>query len=177
MTGRVIGHYRLIDKLGEGGMGKVYRAIDTMVEREVAMKSLKPELASRPDVLERFRSEATLLAKLNHPNIAQLYSFFKDGNEFFMVMEYVPGKTLEKLIQERGALPWRRAVEIAAQMLDGIQHAHTLGEHHLHRRGQGGHGRFAAKCESHRLRHRAGPRWKPHDAGRPPDRHARISRS
>jgi serine/threonine-protein kinase len=84
MTGRVIGHYRLIDKLGEGGMGKVYRAIDTMVEREVAMKSLKPELASRPDVLERFRSEATLLAKLNHPNIAQLYSFFKDGNEFFM---------------------------------------------------------------------------------------------
>lgn len=130
MTGRVIGHYRLIDKLGEGGMGKVYRAIDTMVEREVAMKSLKPELASRPDVLERFRSEATLLAKLNHPNIAQLYSFFKDGNEFFMVMEYVPGKTLEKLIQERGALPWRRAVEIAAQMLDGIQHAHTLGVLH-----------------------------------------------
>ena len=82
MTGRIIGHYRIIDKLGEGGMGKVYRAIDVMVEREVAMKALKPELAARPETIDRFRSEAVLLARLNHPSIAQLYSFFKDGTEF-----------------------------------------------------------------------------------------------
>jgi serine/threonine-protein kinase len=127
MTGRIIGHYRIIDKLGEGGMGKVYRAIDTMVEREVAMKSLKRELASRPEVLERFRTEATTLARLNHPNVAQLYSFFPDGNEFFMVMEFVPGRTLETAIQESGAMPWQKALEIAAQVLDGIHHAHQLG--------------------------------------------------
>ena len=127
MTGRTIGHYRMIDKLGEGGMGKVYRAVDVMVDREVALKSLKAELAARPEVVERFRSEATTLARLNHPNVAQLYSFFKDGNEYFMVMEYVPGKTLEQAIQQGGSMPWRQALEIASQVLDGIQHAHQLG--------------------------------------------------
>ena len=71
MTGRVIGNYRVIAKLGEGGMGKVYRAVDTMVEREVALKALKPEIAAQPGIVERFRSEAVLLARLNHPAIAQ----------------------------------------------------------------------------------------------------------
>ncbi|MCW5964401.1 MAG: serine/threonine protein kinase [Bryobacterales bacterium] len=127
MTGRTIGHYRMIDKLGEGGMGKVYRAVDVMVDREVALKSLKADLAARPEVVERFRTEATTLAKLNHPNVAQLYSFFKDGNEYFMVMEYVPGRTLEQAIQHGGPMPWRQALEVAAQVLEGIQHAHQLG--------------------------------------------------
>lgn len=126
MTGRVIGNYRIIDKLGEGGMGKVYRAIDVMVEREVAMKAVKSELASKPEALERFRAEATLLAKLNHPAIAQLYTFFRDGDDFYMVMEYAPGQTLERLIQEQGAIPWAKALDIAARVLAGIGHAHRL---------------------------------------------------
>ncbi|MCU0226708.1 MAG: serine/threonine protein kinase [Bryobacterales bacterium] len=127
MTGRTIGHYRMIDKLGEGGMGKVYRAVDVMVDREVALKSLKAELAARPEVVERFRSEAITLARLNHPNVAQLYAFFKDGNEYFMVMEFVAGRTLEQTLLQGGPMPWPQALEIAAQVLDGIQHAHQLG--------------------------------------------------
>ncbi len=127
MTGRVIGNYRIVDKLGEGGMGTVYRAIDAMVEREVALKSLKPEIATQPGVLERFHREAVLLARLNHPSIAQLYTFFKDGDEFVMVMEYVAGPTLECLIRQQGAIPWPQALLFATQILEGIGHAHSLG--------------------------------------------------
>jgi serine/threonine protein kinase len=130
VTGLVIGNYRVIDRLGHGGQGKVYRAIDTMVEREVAIKALRPEIARDPEMLERFRTEAVTLAKLNHPAIAQLYAFFRDGEDFFMVMEYVPGRTLEKIIQEQGPIPWPRAVSIAASILDAIGFAHGLGVLH-----------------------------------------------
>ena len=127
MTGRMIGNYRVISKLGEGGMGKVYRAVDTMVEREVALKSLKPEIAARAAVLERFRSEAILLAKLNHPAVAQLYTFFKDGEEYYMVMEYVAGDTLQAFIQKNGSVPYPRALAYTIQILQGIGHAHSMG--------------------------------------------------
>jgi len=130
MTGRVVGNYRLIDKLGEGGMGKVYRAVDSMIEREVAIKALKPEIAAQPGTLERFRTEAITLARLNHPAVAQLYSFFKDGDEYFMAMEFVPGESLESIIQREGALPWPRSLNHAIRMLEGIQHAHSLGVLH-----------------------------------------------
>lgn len=126
MTGQVIGNYRVIDRLGGGGMGKVYRAVDLMVEREVAMKALHPEIARQPETLERFRTEAVTLARLNHPSIAQLYTFFREGNDFYMVMEYVPGETLEARIQ-RGPIPWREAFEIAAAVLDAIHFAHSQG--------------------------------------------------
>jgi hypothetical protein len=127
MTGRTIANYHLIAKLGEGGMGAVYRAIDTMVEREVALKCLKPEIAAQPGVLERFRREAVVLARLNHAAVAQLYTFFKEGNEFYMVMEYVAGETLERVVQTRGALPYPEALSLAIQMLEGVGHAHALG--------------------------------------------------
>jgi len=127
MTGQTIGNYRVIELLGEGGMGKVYRAVDTMVQREVALKSLKPEIAAQPTVLERFRSEAVILARLNHPAIAQLYTFFKHGDEFYMVMEYVPGETLEHVIRAGGAMPWPQALALVRQILEGIGHAHELG--------------------------------------------------
>ena len=126
MTGRTIGNYRVIAKLGEGGMGKVYRAIDTMLERDAALKSLKPEIAAQPGIVERFRSEAVLLAKLNHPAIAQLYTFFKDGEEYYMAMEYVAGDTLEALIQNNGAIPYPRALAYTLQILQGIGHAHSM---------------------------------------------------
>jgi serine/threonine-protein kinase len=122
MTGRTIGNYRVIAKVGEGGMGKVYRAVDTMVEREVALKSLKPEIAAHPGIVERFRSEAVLLAKLNHPAIAHLYTFFKDGEQYFMAMEYVAGDTLQALIHNNGTIPYTRAL-----VLQGVGHAHSMG--------------------------------------------------
>jgi serine/threonine protein kinase len=127
MIGKVIGNYKIVEKIGEGGMGAVFRGLDTMLEREVAIKMLKPELASQPEVLERFRTEAVTLAKLNHPNIATLYSFLRDGEDYFMVMEFVRGQTLDELIRRFGAMMVERAVPLFCQALDGIDHAHRMG--------------------------------------------------
>jgi serine/threonine protein kinase len=130
MIGQIFGNYKIEQKLGEGGMGAVYRGLDMMIEREVAIKFLRPELASQPQVVERFRSEAVTLAKLNHPNIATLYSFMRQGESFVMVLEFVRGVTLDHVIQERGAIPHNLAVPIFCQVLDGIQHAHEFGVVH-----------------------------------------------
>lgn len=127
MIGKVIGNYKIVEKIGEGGMGAVFRGLDTMLEREVAIKMLKPELASQPEVLERFRTEAVTLAKLNHPNIATLYSFLRDGEDYFMVMEFVRGQTLDELVRRFGAMMIERAVPLFCQALDGIDHAHRMG--------------------------------------------------
>jgi serine/threonine protein kinase len=127
MSGQIIGKYKLVEKLGEGGMGEVYRGINMMVEREVAIKFLRPELAGQPQVVERFRSEAVTLAKLNHPNIATLYDFDRQGDSFIMVLEFVRGVTLDDVLQKRGAIPVDQAVPIFCQVLDGIQHAHDFG--------------------------------------------------
>ena len=127
MVGRTVGNYRIVEKLGEGGMGSVYRGIDQMVERNVAIKVLKPGLASNSKTHERFLSEAKALAKLNHPAIAMLYSFFLEGEEYFMVMEYVPGQNLESLIRTHGAIRWPQAASTVARILDGIGHAHAQG--------------------------------------------------
>ncbi|MBV9927948.1 MAG: serine/threonine protein kinase [Acidobacteria bacterium] len=127
MIGQVFGNYKITQKLGEGGMGEVYRGVDMMLEREVAIKFLRPELASQPQVVERFRSEAVTLAKLQHANIATLYSFMRQGESFIMVLEFVRGVTLDHVIQQRGAIPVEQAIPIFCQMLDGIQEAHSEG--------------------------------------------------
>lgn len=127
MIGQIIGNYKIEEKIGEGGMGAVYRGVDTMLDREVAIKALRPELASDNSIVERFRTEAVTLAKLNHPNIATLYALFRQGNELYMVLEFVPGKTLDTIIQGRGALPAAEAIPVFCQVLDGIDHAHDLG--------------------------------------------------
>ena len=130
MIGQIVGNYKIEEKLGEGGMGAVYKGVDTMLDREVAIKVLRPELTSQTAVVERFRSEAVTLAKLNHPNIATLYSLFRNGNELFMVLEFVRGETLDNILQRRGALPAEEAIPVFSQVLDGIDHAHELGVVH-----------------------------------------------
>jgi serine/threonine-protein kinase len=130
MIPQTFGNYRLVEKLGEGGMGTVYLGVDVMLERKVAIKMLLPEIASQQDIVERFRAEAVTLARLNHPSIATLFNFFREGNQYFMVMEYVPGRTLETVIRETGALPVERAVAVMSKVLDGIEHAHELGVQH-----------------------------------------------
>jgi eukaryotic-like serine/threonine-protein kinase len=127
MIGNVVGSYKVVEKIGEGGMGAVFKGIDLMLEREVAIKMLRPELASQPQVVERFRSEAVTLAKLNHPNIATLFSFLRQGEDFFMVMEFVRGETLDNLIRRSGAMPCDRAIALFCQALEGIDHAHRMG--------------------------------------------------
>ncbi|HZH32402.1 MAG TPA: protein kinase [Pyrinomonadaceae bacterium] len=130
MIGTIVGNYKITEKIGEGGMGTVYKGVDMMLEREVAIKALRPELGSQPAVVERFRSEAVTLAKLNHPNIATLYSFFRQGDHFFMVLEFVRGATLDRIINVQGAMSCEQAITMFSQVLEGIDHAHRFGVVH-----------------------------------------------
>jgi serine/threonine protein kinase/tetratricopeptide (TPR) repeat protein len=127
MIGQHIGNYKIEAKLGEGGMGTVYKGVDTMIDREVAIKVLRPELARQTEIVERFRGEAVTLAKLNHPNIASLYTMLRQGDELYMVLEFVPGTTLDTVMERRGAIPAVEAIPVFCQVLDGIDHAHELG--------------------------------------------------
>lgn len=124
------GHYEVINRAGAGGMGEVWRARDCTLERDVAIKVLRPELARDPAVVERFRSEAVVLARLNHPNIATLYTVAREGDGWCMVMEYVNGTSLDRLVAERGKLPWQTVVDIGSKALAGIAHAHAAGVIH-----------------------------------------------
>ncbi len=130
MTGRIIGNCKILEKLGEGGMGSVFKGVDLMLERPVAVKMLRPELARQPELVERFRSEAVTLAKLLHPNIATLYSFLRQGDDYFMIMEYVAGRALDDVIRSGGAMRPSVAVPMFCQVLDGIDYAHRQGVLH-----------------------------------------------
>lgn len=126
MNEPMIGNYRILSKLGSGGMGEVFKAIDTNLEREVAIKSLRRELCDRPDVVERFRTEAIALGRLNSPHIATVYNFLETDGQYFMIMEYVRGEALNQVIHRNGAIAWRDAALFAAKALDGLEHAHRL---------------------------------------------------
>lgn len=128
MIDRVLGNsYRIVEKVGEGGMGAVYRAVDLMLERDVAIKAIRPELAREAEIVERFRSEARTLARVSHPAIATIYSFFEDGGELFLAMEFVRGQSLARVLETEGALPWDRAVRVLSSALEGIAEAHRAG--------------------------------------------------
>jgi serine/threonine-protein kinase len=127
MIGRVVGNYEIVERLGEGGMGTVWRAVDVMLEREVAIKAIRPDLAAEPQIVERFRSEAKILAKVHHPAIATIYSFFRDGGELYLAMEFVRGRTLAQVLRQEGALAWPRAVALTAAALEGIDQVHRTG--------------------------------------------------
>ena len=102
------GVYRIEERLGAGGMGTVYRAVDTKLQRSVALKFVRPELLHGEGLI-RFEREARLLAALNHPHIAAIYGMEESGGTHFLVLEYVPGPTLAERLR-RGALPLREAV-------------------------------------------------------------------
>jgi len=102
----------------------VFRATDSMLGREVALKVLHPQLTSQPLFLERFKKEARVLAQLLHPNIAVIYNFIEQGGNHFMVMEYVEGTTLDHMLKRYGALPTKVIVPIFIQALEGLHHAH-----------------------------------------------------
>ena len=127
MIGTQIGSYKILDKLGEGGMGVVYKAVDTSLDRIVAVKALSAELAHNPDLEKRFRAEAKAQANLNHTNIATLYAFLVQDNVPWMVMEFIEGESIADMIGRRGVIPWQEAVPIFKQALLGIGYAHRMG--------------------------------------------------
>lgn len=126
MTGKTLGKYRIVDKLGRGGMGTVYRAVDETLEREVAVKVLNPGLAE-PAIMQRFQAEAVTLARLNHPDIATIHEIYQSDGDLLMVMELVRGETLDELLQRCGVLPAERAAYLVAQILGALDHAHREG--------------------------------------------------
>ena len=125
-TGQTLLHYRLLDKIGAGGMGEVWSAVDTTLEREVAIKILPEALASDPERLARFEREAKVLASLNHPNVATVHGFHEASGIRFLVMELVPGETLEERVR-RGAMTVDEAIAVARKIVDGIEYAHERG--------------------------------------------------
>jgi Tol biopolymer transport system component len=125
-AGTRFGQYEIAEALGAGGMGEVYRAADTTLKRDVAIKVLPDSLASDADRLARFQREAEVLASLNHPNIAQIYGFEKSDGTHALVMELVEGPTLADRIGE-GPLPPDEALAIAHQIADALEAAHGLG--------------------------------------------------
>ncbi len=130
MIGSQLGNYRVISRLGEGGMGTVYRATDTMLDRDVALKVLRPELARQAALVERFRAEAVALARLRHEHIAALYGLDRQGDELVMVMEYVSGETLESRLARQGPMNWHEAIPIMRGVLAALGHAHVRGVVH-----------------------------------------------
>lgn len=121
--------YRVLERLAEGGMATVYLALDTRLEREVALKIMRPHLAQDEAFVSRFRREARSAARLSHPGVVAVHDQGEDDDlgVIFLAMEYVPGRTLRKVIEEEGALSPRAALDILEPMLDALAHAHRRG--------------------------------------------------
>ncbi|MGH2924094.1 MAG: protein kinase domain-containing protein, partial [Solirubrobacterales bacterium] len=119
--------YRIEDRLGSGGMSSVFRATDTILERTVAVKILAEHLADDDRFVARFRREALAVAKLVHPNIVQVYDTGNDGGRYYIVMEYVRGKSGAQLLQSEGQLDPDTTVEVGAQACAGLDYAHRHG--------------------------------------------------
>ena len=122
VVGQEFGPYRVLEILGEGGMGQVYRATDTKLKRQVALKTLPPSFAADHDRLARFQREAEVLASLNHPNIAGIYGLEESGGVTALVMELVAGEDLSQRLA-RGAIPVTEALPIARQITDAVEAA------------------------------------------------------
>lgn len=122
--------YDVIEEVGRGGMGKVYRAIDKNVEEEVALKILNPEVAADEKMIERFRNELKLARKITHRNVCRMYDLNAEEGTQFIVMEYVPGENLRSLIKRIGRFTTGKAIIVAKQVCEGLAEAHRLGVIH-----------------------------------------------
>ena len=129
MIGKTLGHYKILEQLGRGGMGEVYLADDTTLDRKVALKFLPEVFTGDPERMARFEREAKLLASLNHPNIAAIYGLEQADGKRFLIMEYVEGETVQTRIS-KGALPLEEALGICKQIAEGLEAAHEKGVIH-----------------------------------------------
>jgi len=126
MIGKMLGHYRIIEKLGGGGMGVVCKAEDTNLSGQVAIKILPDEFAHDAERLSRFEREAKLLASLNHPNIASIYGLEQADGRPFLVLELVEGQTLAERLK-KGRIPLDETLNICRQIAEGLEAAHEKG--------------------------------------------------
>jgi serine/threonine protein kinase len=125
MIGKQILNYKIESLLGEGGMGSVYLAVHTQLNRKVAIKALNPSLVKNHGIRARFKNEAATLSQLNHPNIVMLFDYLEEEAALYLIMEYVEGKTLEEYIQTvSGPIPEIKAIPLFSQVLDGFAYAH-----------------------------------------------------
>ena len=131
LTGRLLdGRYAVTARIAHGGMATVYLAMDTRLDRQVALKVMHAELARDDDFVRRFIGEAKSVARLSHPNVVAVYDQGSDGPLLYLAMEYVPGRTLKDLLRERGRFPPAKALEIMSGVLDGLAAAHRSGIMH-----------------------------------------------
>ncbi|MEM8886548.1 MAG: serine/threonine-protein kinase [Bacteroidota bacterium] len=130
MIGRKLSNFHINERIGEGGMGTVYKATDMHLKRTVAVKMLHPFLVNNPDSFKRFQNEAHLSARISHPNVATLFNFQEVDQSHFIVMEYVEGKALDDVLKLQGAISEEEAVKISIQVLEGLGAAHDLGIMH-----------------------------------------------
>src|SRR5580704_17407026 len=126
VPGSKLGPYQIVAQLGAGGMGEVYRAHDTRLGRDVALKILPPELAADPSRKARFDFEARAAGALNHPNLVAVYDIGSEGGVSYIVSELIEGESLRELIA-RGPVPQRKTTEIATQIAEGLAAAHNAG--------------------------------------------------
>lgn len=122
--------FRLLRRLGQGGMGVVYEAFDEKLQRKVALKRMRSEIAGEPRERSRFIKEARLVAGLRHPGIVEIYSIVEDGDDLYLVFEYLPGQTLDLLLRQAGRLSPKEAVPVLRQVADALDYAHSQGVVH-----------------------------------------------
>lgn len=127
MIGRTIGSFQLVENLGEGALGTVYRAVDQVAQRDAAIEILRPEYSQNADLNARLRAESSALSRVVNPAIATCYGFYRDGDDGFLLTEFIPGETLQTRLQRVGGLPWQAASDLVLQSLDGLKQAHDAG--------------------------------------------------
>ncbi len=124
------GRYQIIEELGRGGMGKVYKALDTEIKEKVALKLIKPEISVDKKTIERFQNELKFARKISHRNVCRMYDLNKDAGSYYITMEFVSGEDLKRFIRRSGRLTVSKGIDIATQICEGLDEAHRLGVVH-----------------------------------------------